>query len=230
MLVCAILALPGCTPATVPQLPPLDDAIAHVQLADPLASLAEKHLGVPLTPEKLRGSTRCPFNGQARRFDCPASVSGTLTYHRSYQLLGADAWPVADWDEKVASIRLITTVTGRVGSFDVTWRDDATLGDLRELRQTLRGTSTLDWSDGASAWSSQRTTELQVLSRARMPGKFPSGTIQLGVALAAPAERRSASMTFDGSPIASMLLSFDGRASVRCRIDLQSPESAADCE
>lgn len=230
MLVCAMLALVACAPATGPQFPPLDDAIAHVQLADPLAMLAEKHLGVPLTPEKLRGSARCPFSGPTVRFDCPAHVSGSLTYSRSYQLLDGDNTPVAEWNEHVASIRLITSITGRVGAYDVSWRDDATLGDLRELRQTLRGTTTLDWTDGVSAWSSQRTTELHVMSRARMPGKFPSGSIQLGLALNAPAERRSASLTFDGSPIASMLLSFDGRASVRCRIDLQSAETAAECQ
>ena len=225
-----MVALLGCAPATVPQSPPLDDAIAHVQLADPLALLAETHLGVPLTPEKLRGSTRCAFSGESRRFDCPLHVSGTLTYARSFQLLDGDGTPVAEWNEHVAAIRLVTSISGTVGAFDVFWRDDATLGDLRELRQTLRGTATLDWSDGVSSWSGQRATELEVLSRARMPGRFPSGSIQVGVALRAPAERRSASVTFDGSSIASMLLSFDGRASVRCRIDLQSSASAADCQ
>lgn len=230
MLICALLALAGCAPATVPSYPPLDDAIAHVQLADPLAELAQLHLGVPLTAEKLRGSTRCPFNGQTRRFDCPAHVSGTLTYARSYQLLDASNAPVEEWGEKVASIRLITAISGRVGTFDVTWSDDATLGDLRELRQTLRGSATLEWSDGTSSWAGRRTTELQVLSRARMPGKFPSGSIQLSVSVASATQRRSGSLTFDGSPIASLLLSFDGRATVRCRIDLGAPVSAAACE
>lgn len=230
MMVCALLALIGCAPATMPSYPPLDDAIAHVQLADPLAELAELHLGIPLTAEKMRGSTRCPFSGQTRRFDCPAHVSGTLTYARSYQLLDASNAPVEEWGEKVASIRLITAISGRVGAFDVTWSDDATLGDLRELRQTLRGTATLEWSDGVSAWSGRRTTELQVLSRARMPGKYPTGSIQLGVALASPSQRRSGSVTFDGSAIASMLLSFDGRATVRCRIDLGASGSTANCE
>lgn len=223
-------ALLGCAPATVPEFPPLDDALAHVQLADPLAMLAEQHLGVPLTPEKLRGSTRCPFSGQAMRFDCPAQVSGGLTYTRSYQLLDADHAPVAEWDERVASIRLLTSITGRVGAYTATWHDDATLGDLRDLRQTLRGAARLEWTDGLSTWSGQRTTELQVMSRSRMPGKFPTGSIQLGVALRAPSELRSASMTFDGSPIASMLVSFDGRASVRCRIDLQSTADPVVCE
>lgn len=230
MLVCATLALLACAPATGPQFPPLDDAIAHVQLADPLAMLAERHLGVPMTPEKLRGSARCPFSGATVRFDCPAHVAGSLTYSRSYQLLDGDNAPVAEWNERVASIRLMTSITGRVGAYDVAWHDDATLGDLRELRQTLRGTATLEWTDGISAWSSQRATELQLMSRSRMPGKFPTGSIQLGVALRAPSELRSASMTFDGSPIASMLISFDGRASVRCRIDLQATADPAVCE
>lgn len=230
MVLFALPALIGCAPATMPSYPPLDDAIAHVQLADPLAEIAELHLGIPLTAEKLRGSTRCPFSRQARRFDCPAHVSGTLTYERSYQLLDAGNAPVEEWGEQVASIRLLTTITGRVGAFDVSWRDDATLGDLRDLRQTLRGTAMLEWSDGVSAWSGRRATELQVFSRARMPGQFPSGSIQLGVALASPNQSRSASLTFDGSPIASMLLSFDGRASVRCLIDLGASGSAADCE
>lgn len=68
------------------------------------------------------------------------------------------------------------------------------------------------------------------MSRARMPGTFPVGTIELSADRAAPSLKRSASMTFDGSPIAHMLVSFDGRSSVRCRIDLQSPDNPTDCD
>ena len=233
-MVCASLLLAGCTPATVPQRPPLDDAIAHVQLADPLAAVGEATLGIPLSPAKLHGSARCPFDARAGRFECAAFTAGTLTYTRSYQLLGETGHPLSDWDESVASIRLITDVAGSVstarGTFEVRGRDDATLGDLRALRQTLRGVGTLTWSDGQSAWSSRRTAELLVLSRSRMPGTFPAGSIELRVAQSAPAQERSANLTFDGSPIVSMLLSFDGKANVVCKFDLQSPDAPTDCD
>ena len=233
-LVCASLLLAGCTSATVPQYPPLDDAIAHVQLADPLAAVGEATLGIPLSPAKLHGSARCPFDAPTGRFECAAFTAGTLTYSRSYQLLGETGQPLPDWGEAVASIRLITNVTGSVstarGTFDVQGRDDAILGDLRALRQTLRGTATLSWSDGRSTWSSDRSSELLVLSRSRMPGTFPTGSIELRVAPGASAQGRSANLTFDGSPIVSMLLSFDGKASVVCKFDLQSPDAPTACD
>ena len=148
--------------------------------------------------------------------------------------MGATGELLSDWGEAVAFIRLITEVSGSVatsrGTFEVHGRDDATLGDLRALRQTLRGTGTLTWSDSHSAWSSRRTSELLVLSRSRMPGTFPIGTIELRLVPSAAAQGRSANMTFDGSPIVSMLLSFDGKASVVCKFDLQSPDAPTDCD
>lgn len=232
MMVCASLLLAGCTSATVPQYPPLDDAIAHVQLADPLASVAIAALGVPLAFEKLRGSERCPFDAGSRRFECAPRNAGPLTYVRSYQLLSETGVPLAEWGESVASIRLVTDVSGVLsttnGPVELNRRDDATLADLRELRQTLRGTATMTWSDGRATWSSRRTAELQLMSRSRMPGTFPTGSIELRVGTG-PAQGRSASLTFDGSAIVSMLLSFDGKASLVCRFDLQSPESPTNC-
>ena len=234
MMVFASLLLAGCTPATVPGYPKLDDAIAHVQLADPLASVAIATLGVPLAFEKLRGSARCPFEARTQRFECAPHGSGALTYTRSYQLLSESGVPLSGWDESVASIRLVTDVSGVVstasGPLELNRRDDATLGDLRQLRQTLRGTASMTWNDGRSTWSSRRTSELQLMSRSRMPGTFPTGSIELRVAPAADAQGRSASLTFDGSSIVSMLLSFDGKASLVCRFDLQSPGASTDCD
>ena len=234
MLVCASLLLAACTSGTVPQYPPLDDAIAHVQVADPLASVAIAALGVPVVFEKLRGSERCPFDARARRFECAPRSSGALTYARSYQLLSESGAPLAEWGEAVASIRLVTRVSGVVstasGSFELDGHDDATLGDLRELRQALRATATMTWNDGRATWSSRRTSELQLMSRSRMPGTFPTGSIELRVAPTSPAQGRSANLTFDGSAIVSMLLSFDGKASVVCRFDLQSPDAPTSCD
>lgn len=234
MMVCASLLLAACTSATVPQYPPLDDAIAYVQLADPLASVAIATLGVPLAFEKLRGSERCPFDARDRRFECAPHSSGPLTYVRSYQLLSEAGVPLAEWGASVASIRLVTDVSGMLatasGSFELDGHDDATLGDLRELRQTLRSTATMTWNDGRSTWSSRRTSELQLMSRSRMPGTFPTGSIELRVAPMTAAQGRSANLTFDGSAIGSMLLSFDGKANVVCRFDLQSPDAPTTCD
>lgn len=233
-MACASLLLAGCAAPTVPQYPPLDDAIAHVQLADPLAAVGEAALGIPLSPPKLHGSARCPFDPRTGRFECAAFAAGTLTYSRSYQLLGETGQSLSEWGEAVASIRLITDVAGSVstarGIFGVQGRDDAMLSDLRALRQTLRGAATLTWSDAQSTWSSNRISELLVLSRSRMPGTFPTGSIELRVAQTASAQGRSASLTFDGTSIVAMLLSFDGKASVVCKFDLQSPDAPTDCD
>jgi hypothetical protein len=133
----------------------------------------------------------------------------------------------------VATIRYTAEISGRIetaeGVFDVRRHDESALGDLRELRQTLTGSATVTWSDGATNWSAYRRTELLVMSRSRMPGTFPAGTIELS-ADGAPSLKRSASMTFDGSPIAQMLVSFDGQAGLVCRVDLQSPDDSSDCE
>ena len=234
MWVCASLVLAGCTTATLPEYPPLDDAIAHVQLADPLAAIAEAQVGVPIAPLKLPGRTRCPYVGATGRFECDPLVAGTLTYRRAYQLLGDNGAPIDQWGPAVASIRFFSDITGRIatrdGILDVSRQDDATLGDLRQLRQTLTGSATLTWTDGVSSWSSNRRSELLVMSRARMPGTFPVGTIELSASRAAPSLLRSASMTFDGSPVALMLVSFDGRASVECAIPLQSASDPGDCD
>jgi hypothetical protein len=234
MLVWASFVLAGCTAATVPEYPPLDDAIAHVQLADPLAAIAEAQLGVPIAPLKLPGRTRCPFVGATGRFECDPHVAGTLTYRRAYQLLGENGAPVDRWDAAVAAIRFFSDITGQIttrdGVLDISRQDDAMLGDLRELRQTLTGSATLTWTDGVSSWSSRRRSELLVMSRARMPGTFPVGTIELSANRVDPSLRRSANMTFDGSPVALMLVSFDGQASVQCAIPLQSGGDPGDCD
>jgi hypothetical protein len=67
------------------------------------------------------------------------------------------------------------------------------------------------------------------MSRARMPGAFPTGSIDLKIDRAAPVARRTASMAFDGSPIASMLVSFDGHSSLSCKVDLQATDATSDC-
>ena len=234
MLVCASLLLAGCAPATVPAYPPLDDAIAYVQLADPLSRVARDALGIPFTPEKLPGRERCPFNPATRWFECAPQMAGSLMYARSYQLLLKGGTPVNEWDATVASIRLVTDVTGSIataaGNVEIHRHDDATLGDLRELRQTLTGNATLTWRDGASAWSASRSTTLQVMSRSRMPETFPIGTIEVMADLNGKPAKRSASMTFDGSPIVAVLLSFDGSPSLRCSFDLKSPDAPTDCD
>ena len=68
LLVPASVVLTACSAATVPLDPPLDDAIAHVQIADPLSSLARAQMGVPVAPLKLPGRTRCPFVASTARF------------------------------------------------------------------------------------------------------------------------------------------------------------------
>ena len=234
LLVPASVVLTACSAATVPLDPPLDDAIAHVQIADPLSSLARAQMGVPVAPLKLPGRTRCPFVASTARFECAPETIGTLTYRRSYQLLGENGAPVDVWGNSVASFGFVSDISGRIqttaGVLDVQRHDESTLGDLRELRQTLSGFASVTWSDGASTWSGQRRTELLVMSRSRMPGAFPVGTIEMSADRVAPAVRRSASLRFDGSPIASMLVSFDGAASIRCTIDLQAPDDPGRCE
>lgn len=233
MLACASVTL-ACAAPTAPELPPLDDAIAYVQLADALSSFALAQIGMPISPLKLPGRTRCPFVTATARFECAHESVGTLTYRRSYQLLDGNGAPVDSWGSAVATIRFTSDITGRIqtaqGMLDVKRRDDSSLGDLRGLRQTLTGSATLTWSDGESTWSGHRRTELLVMSRSRMPGVFPVGTIELNADRVAPSLKRSANITFDGSPIARMLVSFDGQASVRCRIDLQSPDDPSDCD
>jgi len=234
LLVPASLVFAACSATTVPLDPPLDDAIAHVQIADPLSSLARAQVGVPVAPLKLPGRARCPFVASTARFECAPETIGTLTYRRSYQLLGEHGAPVDVWGNAVAAIRFVSDINGRIettaGLLDVRRHDDSTLGDLRELRQTLSGFASVTWSDGESIWSGERRTELLVMSRSRMPGTFPVGTIELSADRAAPAMRRNASIRFDGSPIASMLVSFDGAASIRCTIDLQAPEDPGSCQ
>lgn len=234
MLVSASLVLAGCAAPTVPQDAPLDDAIAYVQLADPLSSYARAQVGVPVSPLKLPGRSRCPFAAATARFECNPETIGALTYRRAYQLLGEHGVPIPAWGSSVVSIRFTSDISGRVGTpdgvVDVHRHDDSLLGDLRELRQTLTGSATVTWSDGESTWSAHRRTELLVMSRALMPGTFPIGTIELSADRTGPSLKRSASMTFDGSPIVQMLVSFDGQASINCRIDLQSPDDPSDCE
>ena len=233
LLGAAALFLLGCDAPTLPEAPPLDDAISHVQLADQLAVFARVELGVPIAPERLKGRERCPYNAQARRFDCPALLAGTLTYRRSYQLILEDGTATAEWSSSVASIRYVAHVSGTVTTngytFTVDRRDESELGDLRQLRQTLRGMSSLSWSDGQSSWSGTRQTQLEVMSRSRMPGTFPTGNIELAIDRAAPSTRRIASMVFDGSPVATMLVSFDGQASLSCKVDLQASDPASAC-
>jgi hypothetical protein len=234
LLVPASLWLAACSAATAPLDPPLDDAIAHVQISDPLSSLARVQMGVPVAPLKLPGRARCPFVASSARFECAAETSGTLTHRRSYQLVGEDGAPVGAWTSSVASIRFVSDISGRLataaGVIDVQRHDESTLGDLRELRQTLSGFASVTWSDGQSTWSGERRTELLVMSRSRMPGAFPVGTIELSASRLAPATNRHASLRFDGSPFVSMLVSVDGGASIRCTIDLQAPEDPGSCQ
>lgn len=107
---------------------------------------------MPLAPVKLPGRTRCPFDTTTRRFECEPHIAGALTHRRAYQLLGDDGAPADTWDESVASIRFFSDISGRIetrqGVLDFSRQDDATLGDLRALRQTLTGSATLTWSDG----------------------------------------------------------------------------------
>lgn len=223
----------GCDGPTLPEAAPLDDAISHVQLADQLSSFARIELGIPIAPERLRGRERCPFNAQARRFDCPDLVAGTLTYRRSYQLMLDDGSPTDTWGASVAGIRYVADVSGSVrtnqGTLTVTRRDESTLGDLRALRQTLRGESSLSWTDGESVWTGRRSIQIEVMSRSRMPGAFPTGSIELMIERASPGARRTASMAFDGSPLVSMLVSFDGAANLSCTVDLRASEPASAC-
>ena len=230
----AALMLTGCDAPTVPKFAPLDDAISHVQLADQLSSFARTELGVPIAPERLKGRERCPFDAQSRRFACPPLVAGTLTYHRSYQLMLEDGRPTEEWGPAVASIRYVAVVSGTVvasdGVLTVSRHDESVLGDLRELRQTLSGISTLSWSDGQGNWSGTRTTQLEVMSRSRMPGTFPTGSIDMTVDRSAPSAHRVASLAFDGSPVMTMLVSFDGRASLSCQVDLQVSDPTSGCQ
>lgn len=229
----AITAIFGCATPTAPLQAPLDDAIAYVQLADPLSDVARSKLGIPLTPERLRGRERCPYNGAARRFECADHISGALTYRRSYQLLLENGAATDEWGEHVVAIRFVSdaegTVTTARGTFTVSRHDEATLGDLRELRQTLSGMATLAWSDGSESWSSRRAAQLQVMSRARTSGAFPVGSIDISADRGSPTARRTASIAFDGSSVATMLVSADGSASVSCRIDLSEPDPAIGC-
>lgn len=208
-LVATTLVVAACGEPTAPVVQPtLDDAIFHAQLADPLSAPGAGGLGFPVVRTSIRRD------------------DATLT--RTYELLDAAGLRQNVWNDRVETIRLVSTYADDSTS----WRDEATLTGLRSGQQRLTGTATASWTRGSQRWTGSRTTDLIILSRVVMPGIFPTGSVSLRAERADPggSRGRSIALSYDGTSTVSMLSSFDGAASLSCTFDLLSPDPTRGCQ
>ena len=218
----------ACADATAPVVQPtLDDALFHVQLADPLSAIAAAELGLPLVAPQIRRVGDCAFSRERERFECPSRVAGDLIVDRSYALMDAAGVPLPAWSDRVAALRLVTDVRDETNG--VIAHDEATLDRLQSPQQVLTGRTSMSWMSGGESRSATRTTELVILSRMVMPGIFPTGSI--GFRVSGVTSGATIALTLDGTSVVSMLSSgMGGGASLSCTYDLLKPEQPKRCD
>jgi hypothetical protein len=221
-------ATTACADSTAPVVQPtLDDALFHVQLADPLSAIAAAELGLPIVVPQIRRVGDCAFSPERERFECPSRVAGDLIIERSYALMDAAGVPLPAWSDRVAAIRLVTDVRDETSR--VTSHDEATLDRLQSAQQVLTGRTSMSWTSDGESRSATRTTDLVILSRMVMPGIFPTGSI--GLRTSGVTSGATVALTLDGTSVVSMLASgIGGGASLSCTYDLLKPEQPKRCD
>jgi hypothetical protein len=220
----------ACAEPTTPVLQPtLDDALFHVQLADPLSAVGATELGLPIVIPQIRRIPDCAFDASAERFDCPSRTAGGVTVDRFYVLTDDAGRAQREWSDRVVAVRLVTDISGVDGTTPIRSHDEATLTGLRSPQQLLGGVATMSWTRDGDTRTVTRMTDLVILSRAMMPGIFPSGSITLEAT--SVGVRSMVALSYDGTSIVAMLSTAGGgRAGLVCSYDLLKPEQPKRCE
>jgi len=231
IVIAAACGMPiACSEPTAPLLQPtLDDALFHVQLADPLSAVAAGELGLPIVVPQIRRVGACALSAERARFECATRVIGDLSVDRYYVLLDPMGEAQPEWNERVSAVRLVTDVRSTDGSGDVVSHDEATLDRLRSGQQLLTGRTTMTWTRAGESQTATRATDLVILSRVIMPGIFPSGSINFRAS--GDANTATVALTLDGSSMVSMLASgVGGGANLVCTYDLLRPDQPRRCD
>ena len=231
IVIAAACGMPiACSEPTAPLLrPTLDDALFHVQLADPLSAVAAGELALPVVVPQIRRVGACAFSAERARFECATRVIGDLSVDRYYVLLDPAGEAQPEWNDRVSAVRLVTDVRSTDGSSDVVAHDEATLDRLRSGQQSLTGRTTMTWTRAGESQTATRATDLVILSRVIMPGIFPTGSITFRVS--GVTNEAVVALTLDGTSIVSMLSSATGdAASIVCTYDLLRPDQPRRCE
>jgi hypothetical protein len=244
----AIVALAGaCSDSsTGPSLQPADlgQVLAELQPSS-LAALNAQISAAPIAGLSAPVPSSCSYDAASKSFLCPNVAITGIEVTRSFTLLDASGNPQSQFDQATtAAVRLKTTFAGNVASGGTTiaidQQQDVTLSGLLTGVHTLDGTS-LGHVNGSVANGTTTTpftsTIATTISSLVVPrattgaDRFPaSGTIAVNTSTtlgALPAFSQSATITFNGTSKAAVLITANGHTTT-CTVDLAA-EAAISC-
>lgn len=243
LLAAALSILAACGDGTAPKTAAVtvDTLLADINEGLEQVAPAIEMAGGTFIASAPISASACPYTSSSQSFVCPSTTIGGLTYVRSYQLLDAAGVPQAAYSPTTtAAIRTTSDVSGTLSdagpppsTTTITSHDTQTLSGLLTANRVLNGTGTMTatFASGpvSSSWTmNTANTDIVLPARGSVSHYPQSGSTSVEFSMAGGAFTVSATLTFNGTSIATLVTTTNG-VTETCTIDLSNPGSGPTC-
>lgn len=238
----ALLSACSSDSATQPSnRPPTDLATVLREMTLPsISSVPGAMVGMAVPLSSPAAPSNCTYSATTQSFQCPAVVSGGITFTQSYTLLDAAGRSQAAFDPATtAAIRMKTSMLGSIttngSTVSMDQVQDMTLSGLLTSTHVMNGTSIMKMNGTVSTAGSTTplsTTMTMTMSNLVMPtavtgaAAYPlSGVITSDMIIAVDSSSSISvrtEMTFSGTSKVAVVTTIGGLTQ-RCTIDLSNP-------